>query len=86
MTTKERILKSLTDRGLSTGEAEQRFTATLPEVEQAVQSYRVTWDRPASEYPDPFYAVIGMYFDRKAVEFIDANCPMAWFRPLFTAA
>jgi hypothetical protein len=55
MTTKERFLKLLTDRGLWPDEAEAVLELGKPDLERG--GYRVTWDRPASEYPDAMYAV-----------------------------
>lgn len=83
MTTKERLLKfELIDNGMFPEQAEQVFQQALPKLQP--NGYQVTWDRPASEYPDPFYAVLAMILKPIALEWIDANLPKAWFRPMFT--
>ena len=80
-TTKERCIEFLTDRGLWPNEAEAVLEKAKPEIE--VGGYRMTWERPASEYPVELYAVIGLILSRNAVEWIDRNKPMHFARMMF---
>lgn len=83
MTVKERLLKfALIDNGMFPQQAEQVFQVALPKLEP--DDYRVTGNQPASDYPDAMYAVWTMTIKPIALEWIDAHCPMAWFRPMFT--
>lgn len=80
-TTRQRCLAILTNKGMFDREAEAVLAKAMPKIE--VGGYQMTWERPASEYPDALYAVIGMILNNTALEWIDENCPMAWYRPLF---
>ncbi len=80
-TTKQKCLKMLTNRGMFENQAEQVLERALPEIE--IGNYEITWNRPASEYPEPLYAVINVILNKVALEWIDENLPEAWFRPFF---
>lgn len=80
-TTKQRCLNFLIQRGMFDSQAEQVLERAKPDIE--VGGYQMTWDRPASEYPDVLYAVIGLILKRHALEWIDEHAPLAWFRPMF---
>lgn len=83
MTVKEKLLQFfLIDNGMFPQQAERVFQYALPKL--APDDYNVTWNRPASDYPDAMYAVWGMTLKPIALEWIDANIPQAWFRPMFT--
>lgn len=41
------------------------------------------WDDRVDGYPPPMMAVLAISIDDRAVRWIDANCPKAWFRPVF---
>lgn len=81
-TTKQRCLAMLTNKGMFDSQAEAVLKQAMPGIE--VGGYRMTWERPASEYPDALYAVVGLILNRAALKWIDEHCPMAWFRPMFT--
>jgi hypothetical protein len=81
MTTKERFLKMITDNGVFDDQAEKMMQSVIEEFN--ADSYKVTWDRPASEYPDAFYIVCFMRIKPIIVKWIDANIPQAWFRAMF---
>jgi hypothetical protein len=80
-TTKQKCIYYFTNKGMFQSQAEQVLESAKPHLE--VGGYRITWDRPAAEYPDELYAVMFMILKRSALEWIDANVPHAWFRELF---
>ena len=41
------------------------------------------WDHPVDGYPAQLLFVLRMCLDDHALQWIDANCPKAWYRPLF---
>ena len=81
MTTKERLIHELQQLGLSERQAQQIFQIAY-DKEFSKGDYKVTWDRPASEYPDIAYPVLMHALKRHALEYVDKHCPLAWFRPL----
>lgn len=81
MTTREKVIKQLEDNGMFLEQAEQVFKKAQPLLKR--DDYTITWDRPASEYPEPFYNVLWVMIKPIALQWIDENCPQAWFRPMF---
>ena len=83
MTTQEKFTKMLTDRGMFDSQAGSVMEMFKTEVAEIAAGYKMTWDRPASEYPDPLYAAMKPTLFKCAIEWIDKNLPMAWFRDMF---
>lgn len=79
-TIEQKLLTFLTDNGLWPAEAKAVLEAARPQIER---SGRITWHRPADEYPVPFYAVMFLILRRVALEWIDANKPLHFARPMF---
>ena len=73
----------LTDRGMSDGQADDVLKDAIPQIESLTENYRVTWDRPASEYPDVIYNAMWLHLSNATLKWIDENAPQAWFRPMF---
>jgi hypothetical protein len=82
LTVKEQMLEGLTSKGLSDDEARIVFAASLERLEP--KGYALSWDAPASDYPEPVYAVASVILDEMALAYIDQHCPKAWFRPMFS--
>ena len=83
MTTRERLIKMLVDRGMFENQAEEVFDLFEPKANAMSPQYSITWDRPASEYPDSLFAIWMMTLDEVALDYIDRTCPKAWFRTMF---
>lgn len=83
MTTKEKLKKFLTDNGMFEEQADAVLEVAIPQIEALVPDYSFTWERPANEYPPVLYAVMLSIVKEEAVKWIDANLPMAWYRPMF---
>lgn len=70
--------------GVFESQATKIMDLAVPRFDELLPQYRVTWDRPAHEYPDAFFDVgFAIVVKPAALEWIDANLPMAWFRGLF---
>lgn len=81
MTIRETLAKHLTDNGMFESQAEaviEQFMGT-----DATQPMRGRWDDPTTEYPAALTDALlhGLCF--VALEWIDANLPEAWYRPIF---
>lgn len=86
MTTKQVLHKQLTDNGMFDSQADKVLEIAIPEIEKLVPNYRITWDRPASEYPEQiFYIWWWWWWCLKpiALKWIEENAPQACFKPCF---
>lgn len=46
--------------------------------------YQITWNRPASEYPEAFYNVVfWIKIKPQVFAWAEQNMPMAWWKPMF---
>lgn len=73
----------LTDRGMFDNQADAVMQEAIPLLERLSKGYRITWERPASEYPEPIFNVMWLPLRDTALKWIKENAPEAWFRPLF---
>ena len=80
MTTKEKLIQMCVERGMFEKQAQSIVESVIPEIEK---SGRITWNRPAEEYPDVMYATMFLFVKNKVIEWIDTNAPKVWFRPFF---
>lgn len=83
VTTKGKLLKYCTDRGMFDSQAKTVVDLAIEEIDTSGGEYKTTWDRPANEYPDEVIAVMLMILKRTALKWIDENKPKAFFRPMF---
>ena len=83
MTTRDKLKKMLVDCGLFDDQAEEIMKAAVIELDSATSEYKITWDKPAREYPEVLYQAIWPYLCKAALAWIGANMPQAWFRPMF---
>lgn len=82
-TTKEKLKEMLTSRGMFDNDADKVLDDVIPQIDAYATGYNITWDRPASEYPDVLYGVMWVPLQEAALKWIDSNAPQAWFRPMF---
>ena len=83
-TTREKFEEMLYNRGLF----ESQASAIMDKVVEKDKSedYHMTFDCPASEYPDALYAVYFMtHVSPAAVEWIDENLPRHFARAMFAS-
>jgi len=84
MTTRQKLESMLVATGMFESQAKQVMDVAIPELnKQSPGGYNITWDSDASGYPDMLYALWFMSVKIVALKWIDANCPKAWFRPMF---
>ena len=83
MTTRQVLRKMLTDKGMLDRQADAVLAKAIPEIERLSPDYQITWDRPASEYPDALYNAMLETLCDVARKWIEKNAPQAWFRPMF---
>lgn len=82
MTIREHLEKSCFERGMFPEQAKAVVDAlAADEVSEPMEG---RWDDPVEAYPPGMLRILEMGVDSAAVEWIDANCPGAWFRTLFT--
>jgi len=55
----------------------------IPEIDNLVPDYDITWDRDEGGYPDNMYILWTIQLRPIALKWIDENAPMAWFRDMF---
>jgi len=82
MTIEQKIRKLLEEHGLwpekNVDAVMKIYKETHPEIEDKV------WSEPESAYPPQMIAVIWAGMCHTVVEWIDENCPQAFYRPMFT--
>ena len=81
MTFSEWSEKYLTDNGLWPAEAKAVDQGTKDS--KAAEAMATRWNDDISGYPPTIIAVLQTNLDRQAVEYIDANCPQHFARPMF---
>lgn len=89
MTVREKLESMLVSNGMFESQAKEVMEMAMPllnnemGVDEGQPIYKLTYDRPAKEYPDFLYPIL---FDRLkpiALQWIDKNKPAAWFREMF---
>jgi hypothetical protein len=80
MTFKEFVIKYLFDNGMFQDQAQQVFDAMSKDESNAAMD---RWDDDIEDYPEQMRAVVILLARQAAVKWIDANLPMAWYRPMF---
>jgi len=84
MTTRQKFEQMLFECGLFENQAKAIMDKAIPMLDALTPDYRITWDRPASEYPEHFFTVGFLTVKTAALAWIDENIPKAWFRAMFT--
>ena len=81
MTIEKRIKELLVNNGLSSNHADQVISAMkADDVNKAMLD---RWDDDVDVYPQQIIVMAWVSARQHALEWIDANLPLAWFRPLF---
>ncbi len=81
MTMREWVVKYCRERGMIRRQAEAVADAVA--ADEAMEMFRGRWDDQSSVYPEGVLINLAVITSRHARAFIDANCPDAWFRPMF---
>ena len=87
MTTREKFEAMIFEHGVFESQAKAMMDFAIPKIDAQMveqQTQILTWYRPSIEYPNAIYATVFMIYVRPLiVEWIDANLPLAWYRPMF---
>jgi hypothetical protein len=83
ITTKMKLVAMLIANGLFESQANEIIKLAIPEIDKLNNGYQITWDRPASEYPGVLYPLLFISIKPIALQWIEDNCPQAWFKPMF---
>ena len=81
MTIRQRVLRSLTERGLFPDEAEAIFNTVQANAD--IQAMRDRWEDREDDYPPVLLAGLILLANTAAVAWIDSNKPQHWARSLF---
>lgn len=85
MTIEEHFAEYLTGKGMF-AETAAAVIASVKEKGDENGTAALHWSDELGApggYPDTMIAVLTLTIDAAAVEWIDANAPQAWYRPLF---
>jgi hypothetical protein len=83
MTTRRKLEDSLFKLGMFKEQAHDVVKIAMPEIDKQMNDYRVTWERPASEYPDVFHKILLFKAKPFAFKWYEDNLPNAWNKDLF---
>ena len=81
MTFKDFVKNYCVERGMFPSQADA--VVGLVVADPASKSMAGRWDHDVEGYPAEMRAVIALAANRSALTWIDANLPMAWYRPMF---
>ncbi len=82
MTIQERILELLQEHGMWPDQAAE--VVEMVKADKANEAMAGRWDDSAEGYSISLIAALWFSIKDTALQYIDANCPKAWFRPMFT--
>jgi hypothetical protein len=87
MTTRQKFEQMLYDMGIFETQAKEIMDFAIEEIDllrTPEDPYQITWNRPASEYPEAFYNVVfGVKIKPQVFAWANENMPMAWWKPMF---
>jgi len=83
MTVREKLESMLIENGMFETQAKEVMEIAIPELNELVENYQITFNRPSSEYPNVIYNILFLAVKPIALKWIDENKPMAWFRSTF---
>jgi hypothetical protein len=83
MTTREKLQEILEGMGMSNYQSNEVMELAIPQLDEVIESYSITWNSPSSEYPEEIYNVLILAIRPIALKWIEENKPLAWFKPMF---
>jgi hypothetical protein len=82
MTVEQTLLKYLTEKGLSDNQAKEILTDYLKSI--AIDTnYQISLGADKDAYPNAVYIALYSGLQHQALQYIEKNIPMAWFKPMF---
>ena len=82
MTIEDKIREMLVERGMFDSQAVEVVEAM--KVDKINEPMEHRWMDEADDYPPQMLTILWIGAKHQALKYIDANCPKAWFRPMFT--
>lgn len=83
MTFKEKAIDLMFSNGMFEADAKTVFETIKAAPENEAMADR--WNDDIDGYPPEMINVLWFTVKRHALAYIDATCPQAWFRPMFTS-
>lgn len=84
---RKKIEALICSHGVFESQAKAMMDFAIPKIDAQMDASgdeKLAWDSPAQNYDNPLYATVFMVCVRPlVVEWIDANLPLAWYRPMF---
>lgn len=82
MTVEQTLLRYLTEKGLSDNQAKEILADYLKSV--AIDTnYQITLGADKDAYPNAVYLAFYSGLKHQALQYIEKNIPLAWFKPMF---
>ena len=80
MTIEENLIEMLVNDGMDDAQAKQ-----VMERVKADKINDAMWSHDIEDYPESLLDLLWLSTKGHALEWIDANLPLAWFRPMFAS-
>jgi len=82
-TIKGKLSKMLMQNGMTETQANEVLVIAIPKMNDIVEDYNIDFNDSSDTYPKAIYTVLFMTVKQTALEWIEKNIPMAWFKPMF---
>lgn len=83
MTVRGKLENMLVLNGMFESQAKEVIELSIPKLNELDKDYTITFDSSSNSYPDVIYQLWFMTIKPIALEWIDKNKPMAWYRGMF---
>lgn len=88
MTTRDKFEEMLYNMGIFETQARQIMDFAIDKIGTPIPNgddpYQITWDRPATEYPEAFYNVVfSVKIKPQVFAWAEQNMPLVWWKPMF---
>lgn len=84
---REKIEALIYSHGVFESQSKAMMDFAIPKIDAKMDASgdeKLAWNSPAQDYDNPLYAAVFMAYVRPlVVQWIDANLPLAWYRPMF---
>jgi hypothetical protein len=83
MTIQGKLEKMLMENGMFESQAKEVMNLAKPNLEKLVENYHLDLNQNSDEYPTAIYSVLFLAIKPIALEWIEKNIPLAWYKPMF---
>lgn len=83
MTVREKFISMLVNNGMFEEQAKEVMQLAEPKLKELTDDYSIRFDQLSESYPNSVYNILFIPVKKVALEWIDANKPQAWYRPMF---